>query len=62
MENMDTWWANAIWSITPTVLIGIFFVVVLRLILRADRNERRLSEEIEDQERDRLGMPPREDA
>lgn len=52
---------NAIWSITPTVLIGVFFAVVLRLILRADRTERRVYQRMEAEERARLGLPPRND-
>lgn len=56
---MDNWWVNALWSITPTLLIGIFFAVILRLILRADRNERRIYRQMEAEERERLGLPPR---
>lgn len=56
---MDNWWVNAIWSVTPTVLIGIFFFGVLRLILRADRTERRIYKEMEAEERARLGLPPK---
>ena len=52
---MDNWWMNAVWSLTPTVLIGIFFWMVMRLILRADRTERRIYREIEDQEREKAG-------
>ena len=48
---MDNWWVNALWSITPTVLIGIFFALVLRFILRADRTERRIYKEMEAEER-----------
>lgn len=59
---MDNWWLNALWSITPTVLIGVFFFVVLRFILRADRTERRIYKEMEAEERARLGLPPKEDA
>jgi hypothetical protein len=44
---MDNWWLNAVWSLTPTVLIGLFFWLVLRLILRADRTERRVYKQIE---------------
>ncbi|MBO1903118.1 hypothetical protein J4H92_14330 [Leucobacter weissii] len=58
---MDNWWVNAIWSITPTVIIGIFFAFVIRTILRADRNERRIYREMEAEERERLGLPARED-
>jgi len=59
---MENWWVNALWSITPTVLIGLLFALVLRLILRADRNERRIYREMEAKERERLGLPAREDS
>lgn len=60
--GMDNWWVNAIWSITPTALIGLFFVIVLRFILRADRTERRIYKEMEAEERARLGLPPKSDS
>lgn len=50
---------NAVWSLTPTVLIGLFFWLVLRLIIRADRTERRVYQEIEDEERAKAGLPLR---
>lgn len=53
---------NALWSITPTVLIGVLFWLVLRFILRADRNERRIYAEMEAKERERLGLPSREES
>jgi hypothetical protein len=59
---MDNWWLNAIWSLTPTVLIGLFFWMVLRLILRADRTERRVFREIENEERLKAGLPIREES
>ena len=37
---MDDFWLNAIWSVAPTVLIGLTFWFVMRAILRADRTER----------------------
>ncbi|SJN10657.1 hypothetical protein FM113_09725 [Leucobacter sp. 7(1)] len=52
---------NAIWSLTPTVLIGLFFWLVLRLILRADRTERRVYERISAEERAKAGLPTRDD-
>lgn len=52
---------NAVWSLTPTVLIGLFFWLVLRLIIRADRTERRVYQEIEDEERAKAGLPLRSD-
>ncbi|GAB2560748.1 hypothetical protein [Leucobacter ruminantium] len=59
---MDNWWLNAVWSLTPTVLIGLFFFFVLRSILRADRTERRIYQQIEDEERAKAGLPLREDS
>ncbi|WP_336660941.1 hypothetical protein [Leucobacter sp. USHLN153] len=59
---MDNWWLNALWSLTPTVLIGLFFWMVLRLILRADRTERRVYSQIEDEERAKAGLPARDDS
>lgn len=59
---MDNWWVNAIWSVTPTAVIGVFFFLVLRYILRADRTERRIYEEMEEKERARLGLPPKLDS
>ncbi|MBS3181835.1 MULTISPECIES: hypothetical protein [Leucobacter] len=59
---MDNWWLNAIWSLTPTVLIGIFFWLVLRLILRADRTERQAYQRIEAEERAKAGLPARDEA
>jgi hypothetical protein len=57
---MENWWVNALWSLTPTVLIGIFFFYLLRLILRADRTSRKVYSEIEAEERAKLGLPARE--
>lgn len=59
---MDTWWTNAVWSLTPTILIGLFFWLVLRLILRADRTERRVYQQIEAEERAKAGLPAREES
>jgi hypothetical protein len=51
-------WANAIYSVVPTILVGLIFWFVLRSILRADRTERRVYAEIEAEERAKLGKPP----
>ncbi|MBP1325771.1 hypothetical protein JOF28_001003 [Leucobacter exalbidus] len=59
---MDNWWVNAGWSLLPTVFIGLFFWLVLRLILRADRTERRVYRQIENEERAKAGLPLREDS
>lgn len=57
---MDEALSNAIWSLTPTLLMGVFFAFVLRIILRADRNERRVFRKIEDEERAKAGLPPKQ--
>jgi hypothetical protein len=48
---MDDFWLNAIWSVAPTVLIGLTFWFVMRAILRADRTERDAYSRIEAEER-----------
>lgn len=47
-------WGNAIYSVVPTILVGIVFWVVMRAILRADRTERKVYAEIEAEERTRM--------
>lgn len=51
---LENFWANAGWSITPTVLIGLIFWFVLRSIFRADRTERRVYAKIEAEERAKI--------
>ena len=58
---MNDFWANAIWSLAPTVLIGLIFWFVMRAILRADRTERAAYAQIEAEERAKLGLPKRVD-
>ncbi|MCY7411736.1 MAG: hypothetical protein LH471_01645 [Salinibacterium sp.] len=53
-------WSNAIFSITPTVLIGLVFWFVLRAIIRADRSERSAYAKVEAEERARRGLDRRE--
>ena len=48
---MDDFWVNAIWSLAPTVLIGLVFWFVMRSVLRADRSERDAYARIEAEER-----------
>ncbi|GHD45510.1 hypothetical protein D9V29_13070 [Mycetocola manganoxydans] len=55
---MDNYWVNAIWSLIPTVLVGVIFWLVLRGIIRADRVERAAYADLEAAERSRLGLPP----
>ena len=48
---MDDFWLNAIWSLAPTVLIGLVFWFVMRSVIRADRSERDAYARIEAEER-----------
>lgn len=48
---LDNFWANAAYSLAPTVLVGLIFWFVMRAIIRADRTERKVYSEIEVQER-----------
>lgn len=51
------WIANAVWSVIPTILIGTFFLLMIRGMTRLDREERRSFARIEREERERLGLP-----
>jgi hypothetical protein len=50
---MDFFW-NAVWSLTPTVLVGGVFWFILWVIIRSDRHERKAQADIEAQELARL--------
>jgi hypothetical protein len=54
---LENFWANALFSVTPTILIGLIFWLIMRAILRADRTERSAYARIEAEERARLGQP-----
>ena len=56
---MDNFWVAALWAVTPTVLLGLIFWLVIRSIIRADRTERRVYARMEAKERERRGLPPR---
>ena len=47
-------WGNIIFSLVPTVVVGLIFWFVMRAIIRADRTERRVYAEIETEERARM--------
>ncbi len=51
-------WANALYSVTPTILVGLVFWFVLRAIIRSDRTERASYAKIEAEERAKAGLPP----
>lgn len=54
---LENFWANALFSVTPTILIGLIFWAIMRSILRADRTERKIYARIEAEERARLNQP-----
>ena len=51
---IDNFWANAAYSVIPTILVGLVFWLVMRSIFRADRTERSVYAEIEAEERARF--------
>ena len=51
---IENFWANAAYSVTPTILLGLIFWLVMRSIFRADRTERKVYAEIEAEERARF--------
>lgn len=55
-------WFNALYSVAPTILIGLVFWFILRAIIRADRTERDARAKIEVEERARLGLEKRDAA
>ena len=50
----ESFWGNAIFSVTPTIVLGLVFWFVMRAIIRADRAERQTFTEIEAEERARF--------
>ncbi len=54
MEVIQNYWANAAYSVIPTIILGLIFWFVMRSILRADRTERKVFAEIEAEERARF--------
>ncbi|MDP4585875.1 MAG: hypothetical protein NWS64_01085 [Microbacteriaceae bacterium] len=57
---IQDFWLNAIFSLVPTILIGLIFWFIMRSILRADRTERATLKKYEAEERERRGLPPKE--
>ena len=52
--NLENWWLNALWSLLPTVIMGLLFWFVIRAIINADRNERKMLAKGEAEERAKL--------
>lgn len=55
----DDFWGNAIFSVTPTIVLGLIFWFAMRSIIRADRAERETFSAIEAEERARLAQQGR---
>ena len=55
---LEDWWANALFSVTPTILVGLIFWLVIRSIFRADRTEREVYSAMEAEERAKRGLGP----
>lgn len=53
------YWGNAIFSLIPTIVLGLIFWMVLRFIIRGDRTARREYDRLEAEERAKAGLPPR---
>ncbi|TFB64564.1 hypothetical protein E3T39_15680 [Cryobacterium suzukii] len=53
---IENFWGNALFSVVPTIALGLMFWLMLRSILRADRTERKVYAQIEAEERARLGL------
>ncbi len=49
-------WGGIIWSVAPTIVVGLIFWFVMRMVVRADRDERRAYARIEAEERARLAQ------
>ena len=50
----EEFWSNALFSVTPTIVLGLIFWLVMRAIIRADRAERSAYSKVEPEERARL--------
>ncbi len=52
-------WANAVYSLIPTIVLGLIFWLIMRSLLHSDRKERAVAARIEAEERAKVGLPPR---
>ncbi len=51
---IENYWLNALYSLVPTVFIGLIFWFIMRAIIHSDRNERKAYAAIEAEERAKL--------
>ena len=59
MLPIEDWWLNALWSVSPTILLGLIFWFIFRSILRSDDAERRAHARVEKEERAKRAARPR---
>lgn len=52
----ESFWGSAIFSVVPSLLVGLIFWFVVRALVRADRNERQAYAAIEKEERERAAQ------
>jgi hypothetical protein len=45
--NFDEFWLNAVWSLAPSIGIGVMFWLVIRAVISADRGERKAYAQME---------------
>lgn len=45
--SMENFWFNVLYSVAPTIGIGLIFWFVVRAIIHADRNERKAYAKVE---------------
>jgi hypothetical protein len=55
----ESWWGNAVFSLVPTIVLGLIFWMVMRMIIRGDRTARLKYDQIEAEERAKAGLPPK---
>lgn len=51
-----TVWGGIIWSVAPTICVGLIFWFAMRAILRADRTERKVYAQVEAEERAKAAL------
>ena len=50
----EEYWANAFFSLLPSIAVGLIFMLVIRGIMHADRNERKVYEAVKREELSRM--------
>ncbi|NLT27252.1 MAG: hypothetical protein GXX90_11540 [Microbacteriaceae bacterium] len=59
---IEDWWMNALWSVTPTIIIGALFGAIIWAAINADRKTRRDRAAVEREERERFAAEQRDRA